>query len=367
MKSLLPIGCLFAASVVQAQSNVAIYGIIDAAVGVSASGNGAGSIKRVDSGVGPASRLGFRGREDLGGGLRAEFVLEQGIGIDVGALQPGGLGFGRQSWAGFGTKDWFVSAGRQYSQMDEAFARSSAAVFFYWGSPIGVGFGGNASPKATPSSGGFQATDRISNSVKLAFGGQNLGGSVYVGAGDEAPSGSGHIWGGGVYYSEGAFRVDVAYNRYRQYAADIPANAGPAWAFDGFVGASYDFGAVKVNAAYYLANPSEANTVLVAATTLKTKAMWIGARVPVGSSTFIAQVINAQYDHIAGVTQGKATTLQLAYEYSLSKQTTLYASFGQVANNATGNQVLTAGSNAVAATGFGADPKAASVGITKRF
>src|SRR5438876_3089347 len=84
-----------------AQSNVTIYGLLDATVGVSKTNSGTTTpggatpvtgqrLYRMDSSVGPGSRLGFRGTEDLGGGLKANFLIEQGIAVDTGALQQGG-------------------------------------------------------------------------------------------------------------------------------------------------------------------------------------------------------------------------------------------------------------------------------------
>jgi len=60
-----------------AQSSVTIYGLVD--VGVQGLSNGNGKQAKVESGQESGSRLGFKGTEDLGGGLKANFVLEQGI------------------------------------------------------------------------------------------------------------------------------------------------------------------------------------------------------------------------------------------------------------------------------------------------
>src|SRR6267142_2250916 len=67
---------------------VEIYGIVDVGV-VFEGGNAAGSITKVTSGVESGSRIGFRGREDLGDGLSAYFVLESGFSADTGAGAQG--------------------------------------------------------------------------------------------------------------------------------------------------------------------------------------------------------------------------------------------------------------------------------------
>lgn len=72
-----------------AQTNVSIYGIVDAAF-VHESGGAAGSVNKITSGAGSASRIGFRGTEDLGGGVAALFVLETGMRIDTGEVDAAG-------------------------------------------------------------------------------------------------------------------------------------------------------------------------------------------------------------------------------------------------------------------------------------
>jgi len=75
MKEYAAIAVLAAASAsTSAQSSVTVFGVLDANVG--SVNNGAGSIKSVGNSGNETSRLGFRGTEDLGGGLRAGFWLE---------------------------------------------------------------------------------------------------------------------------------------------------------------------------------------------------------------------------------------------------------------------------------------------------
>src|SRR4051812_6715713 len=67
-----------------AQSSVTIFGVVDAAV-QHVSGDGNGSITRMVAGSNSSSRLGFRGTEDLGGGMSAGFWLEAALQNDNGA------------------------------------------------------------------------------------------------------------------------------------------------------------------------------------------------------------------------------------------------------------------------------------------
>lgn len=101
-KSFMALAVLACTGGAMAQSNVTLYGRIDASLG-STKFNGV-STTQLYSGNLSASRWGMRGSEDLGGGLKAIFQLETGINADEGT---GPSGFSRQSWVGlsggFGT------------------------------------------------------------------------------------------------------------------------------------------------------------------------------------------------------------------------------------------------------------------------
>ena len=94
-----------------AQSSLTIYGLFD--IGIEAAKSGGGTTVREISGGSFGSRLGFRGVEDLGGGLSAVFRLENGFVGDSGTLAQGGLIFGREASVGL-AKEGFgaVTLGR---------------------------------------------------------------------------------------------------------------------------------------------------------------------------------------------------------------------------------------------------------------
>src|SRR5450830_703589 len=83
------------ASIASAQTNVTIYGIVDA--GLVRESGGSANYTKLTSGVGSASRIGFRGTEDLGSGLAAIFTLETGTKIDTGEVDTAGSIFNRQA------------------------------------------------------------------------------------------------------------------------------------------------------------------------------------------------------------------------------------------------------------------------------
>lgn len=95
-------------------SQVELYGIVD--VGVAYSNHRpSGTWKEVHSGGLAGNRLGFRGTEDLGGGLRAQFVLEHGLNVDTGAQADAGKFWNRMVYAGLGGPWGNLTVGRQYT------------------------------------------------------------------------------------------------------------------------------------------------------------------------------------------------------------------------------------------------------------
>ncbi|MDF3834348.1 porin [Cupriavidus basilensis] len=111
------------ASAAQAQSSVTMYGVVDAGIEyVSHAGTtGSGSAYRVKSGNSAASRWGLRGKEDLGGGLSAIFVLENGFFVDTGMAAQGGRLFGRKAFVGIAGPWGQITLGRQYNILGDIF------------------------------------------------------------------------------------------------------------------------------------------------------------------------------------------------------------------------------------------------------
>lgn len=102
-----------------AAQTLTLFGLVDLAVEhvnhVGAGGDGLTRMPGLTGSV--ASRLGLRGSEDLGDGLRAVFTLEQGFTSDTGTLSQGGRGWGRQAWVGLAGPWGTVSFGRHYTML----------------------------------------------------------------------------------------------------------------------------------------------------------------------------------------------------------------------------------------------------------
>ncbi|WP_077034976.1 porin [Pelomonas sp. KK5] len=97
----------------QQSSSVTIYGSLDQYLNYMTSSSGA-RVKALEDGALLRSRLGFRGVEDLGGGLSAKFQLEMGIGADNGTAADSTRSFDRQAWVGLAGTSWGdVRLGRQ--------------------------------------------------------------------------------------------------------------------------------------------------------------------------------------------------------------------------------------------------------------
>lgn len=95
-----------------AQSSVTVYGVMDEFVTYEKI-TGAPSVKRLDSSGMLASRLGFRGREDLGGGMAANFVIEHGLNADLGTGADANRWANRQAWVGLSSPFGEIRLGRQ--------------------------------------------------------------------------------------------------------------------------------------------------------------------------------------------------------------------------------------------------------------
>ncbi|MEA3117396.1 MAG: ral bacterial porin, family [Paraburkholderia sp.] len=119
MKKTLLVGALTSvfATMAHAQSSVTLYGLIDA--GITYNSNvGGKSLWQETSGAMNSSRWGLRGSEDLGGGLKAIFTLENGFSIANGTLGQQSREFGRQAFVGLSSTEMgSVTLGRQYDDV----------------------------------------------------------------------------------------------------------------------------------------------------------------------------------------------------------------------------------------------------------
>jgi len=146
------------ASVAHAQSSVTLYGLLDAGLTYTSNVNHNAKWAAGSGGINQ-SMFGLRGSEDLGGGLKAIFTLENGFTLTNGALGQHGLLFGRQAFAGLSSNQFgTVTLGRQYDSMVDYLAPLAGA-----GAAKGGVFFGHPYDNDN-----LQNTMRINNAVKYA-------------------------------------------------------------------------------------------------------------------------------------------------------------------------------------------------------
>lgn len=310
-----------------AQSNVTVYGIVDMAVVRESGGVGANAAStKLTSGVESGSRLGFKGTEDLGGGLSAIFLLENGFQVDTGAMGQGGLLFGRQAYVGLQGSAGTVTLGRQYTPQYLAVAAVD---------PFGSGTAGDT--KNLMASTGNSAS-RMDNAVKYASPQVNgFSADVVYGAGEVAGDNSaGRQFGGALAYVNGPLTVRLAHHNRNNNTATVK-NASSAK--NTVLTALYDFGVAKAHFAYGLdkglnsalpRNLSNPFGYAVAPTpSTDSNVVLLGVTVPQGVGTWLASYIRKN-DKTAF--NQDAQQFAAGYRYYLSKRTDLYGVYAYIRN-----------------------------------
>ena len=334
-KSLLALAVLAAASgAASAQSSVTLYGKVDLGL-VMDSGNSAGKSLRLDSGVTGGSRIGFKGVEDLGGGMKAAFQLETGFCADSAQGSPnfctGSNQFmGRQAHGDLTGSFGALSAGRQYSL---GFNNLSTI------DPFGTGFAGQVNNIVDPSG------IRLNNSVTYST--PNIGGvtgSVEMALGEQTGNWQANReTGAGLTYASGP-----AYAGFTFY--DVGAANGIGAARKNYLlGGTYDFGVVKVHALVQKSTGPASLDVLD---------MMGGVTIPVAGGQVLASYIH----HNDRTSADKdAQQVGVGYLYPLSKRTSVYMAFARI-NNEHG-AAFTVGN----ATATGTGDKAFNLGVVHNF
>ncbi len=301
-----------------AQSTVQLYGLVDLSVGQFQTAGGL-KVKRLDSGNMSTSYIGFKGTEDLGGGLKAGFTLDAFLLADSGGASrvPGVDAF----WArnanvslsgGFGNlrlgrmgPPLFVST-LLFNAFGDSFGYSPAIRQYYaapYGTPL-VGDSGwnNAIGYTSPRMGGLTAT-------------------VMVAAGEGAATSKGRNTGANLLYFGGPLALSAAWQKVQSQGT----LGRPISAFPGFssqtayqVGGSFDAGAVKFFAQYGRISTDAASDV-------KATNTHAGVSVPLGAGKLLAQYGRSKLDFLPPTADKTSQMLTLAYDYYLSKRTDLYA------------------------------------------
>lgn len=339
------------AGTAQAQ-NVQIYGLLDTAVEHLTNVGAAGTaITRMPGLTGSVpSRLGFRGTEDLGGGMKALFTLEAGLGVDTGTSNQGGRFFGRQSFVGLQGPWGTVSLGRQYSML-------------FWSQLDADILGPNAYGSGSMDS--YLPNARVDNALawRGSFGAWSAGATYSFGrdAVNAGPSPAGtncagesatdtkacREWSAMVKYDAGAWGVTAAIDQIR----------GGTGAFAGLTSSdltdtrSTVTGWYRVNGDLKLGGGLIARKNEGSTATPRSDLWYLGASwKPAPLWTVDAEVFKLDFKN----SPNGATLLAVRGSYALSKNTVLYATAGHIGNDgATALSVSNAAAGNAPAAGAG--------------
>ncbi|WP_144151403.1 porin [Paraburkholderia sp. BCC1885] len=349
-------------------NGVALYGSVD--MGVNYQSAGGRSLWQTQSGGEWTSKFGMFGREDLGGGWRAEFNLESGFLANNGATQSSTAFFNRQSWVGIGSPVYGrLRFGEQIGTglplfIDVFGTVGTNSVYTWLGTAVvqtakGIGYNSDLGPGAT------QLPARVSNAItylsptyaglstELMYAPSNVAGR------SPTASAQGALlqWYNGTAYVSGSYNQVWGQNGMSTVRNDLYG-----------IGAVYDTGKVVLSAAFNQYAPRLAGDGIARVYTL-------GTIVPVGHHALRASVV---YRDTSGVRDaqdnpGKDSALgvMLGYDYTLSKRTGLYARAGFIRNYGistvlrNNNPLPTQPDSTVPQTGM--TPVTASVGMYHNF
>ncbi|RYX90000.1 MAG: porin [Comamonadaceae bacterium] len=332
-KSLVALAVLAASGVASAQSTVTLYGLIDTYVGAQKTTVGGNGTRQsvVNSGGLQTSRFGLKGSEDLGGGLAANFQLENGFNVDTGATPNNGATnqsiFSRQSWVGLSGGFGQVKIGKMWTPFDEV--KGSGAA----------GFDGNVLAPATNVWASNNYNDRPGNSLYYStpsFGGFSAAAMYAFGENKTPTNNAGKTAGFNVAYNAGPLAAALSYQSEKP-GGNAVGLAGRTTKFTQ-VNASYDFGVAKLLGAYGRVqdglNPTRGFAVD------KSTEYQIGVDVPLGGAfTLSGGYARSKDDQLGGAPEIKRKGYSIAGLYALSKRTNLYAGVQQAKENAYGPAV----------------------------
>jgi predicted porin len=394
-KSLIALAVMAAAGAASAQSSVTLFGIVDLAV-KHVRGDGNGKQTQLARDGYNSSRLGFRGTEDLGGGMSASFWLEAGINPDTGngdssninnqstgglvvAGAPAagatarlggtqGLTFNRRSTVSLAGGWGELRLGRDYAPhfwnwtIFDPFGTQGvgSATNLISGAGLGTtaiaGGGGTNLPtlvRASNSIGYFLPANLggFYGQVMYAFG-ENASTCTVATASGSCPGAEddGRHVGARLGFGSGPFNIALGYGR-TEYAATSPQGGDyRVWN----LGGQWDFGVAKLLGQY-------SRDEIESATNPHQRSYLIGALVPVGAGEIRVSFVNTKTTNAAN--GSGARQLALGYVHNLSKRTAVYATYARLQNRGDG----TLYHNGRPVTDLGGDSDGVDIGLRHSF
>jgi predicted porin len=339
------LGAAFASPAI-AQTSVTVSGVVDSYVGSMRYSGDAASQSVVNSGGLTTSWFGFKGTEDLGGGLKATFNLTSFIKSDTGAQGrfPGDTLFSRDANVGLSGGFGAITLGRGLAP------QFLPTILF---NPFGDSF--TFSPLILQADVPLFNASGWTNSVagdtgwsnEIIYSTPSLGGlkaNIHYQFGEVAGNTSKRNVGANALYFNGPLALTAFYHSVKvnnplnlpagnvQPGGNIPLPSGQfassqnAW----MVGGSYDLKAAKLFATYGQTSHD---------IDLNDKTYSVGATVPAGSGKFMASWAETRRSGAAIGASQKRDTISVGYDYDLSKRTDLYAVVmnDKISNQTTGN------------------------------
>lgn len=347
-KSLVALAALAVAGIASAQSSVTLFGVVDAGVRYTETKVNGVQTKnwQLASGGITTSRLGFRGTEDLGGGLAASFWLEAGYNADSGlgnggrgdAAADSGFNFNRRSTVSLSGGFGEIRLGRDFNVTYlndtnfDPFATTGIGGSLIDNTRAGYALTGN--PLAN------NQYVRTNNAVSY-FLPSNLGGFYgqlqYAFAEQPKTDGfatnnSNRNVGGRFGYANGPLDVAVAYSQTNLGAATggglAVANVDTTAVKELNLGASYDFGVVK--AFGEVMSTKIENDLVVLNNNNNAYGFLLGATAPVGAGLVRLAYSQVKYSSDFIGADPLSRKLAVGYIHNLSKRTALYTNYARV-------------------------------------
>ncbi|MBG9390496.1 porin [Caenimonas aquaedulcis] len=327
---------LLACALGHAQSTVQIYGTIDEFAGrlTTETATTRSSSTVLNNGGMTTSFLGFRGTEDLGGGLRAVFALETFIRADTGAIGRNDADpfWGRLSIVGLEGGWGKLTLGRHVTPYSLATTLNTPFVGSTTLSPVfahvynlnlqgGTRFD-NGVQYSLPRLGGFAAD------FLYSMGRENATPSV-----DRKRDRAFEAVGS---YTTGPAKLTAGYHYINLNNAGDDHDQN-AW----MVAGTYDFGVIKVNAQHHRVR--EQSTTI--ATNARRRTTEAGVTIPVGAGSILATYVRSSMRDASPATPDGRRSFSIGYDYNLSKRTDIYTAYyrDRLVNPMTQQTILAAG------------------------
>lgn len=340
------------ATAAHAQSSVTFYGIVDSALQVGKFDRDISPTPMAASGNLQASRFGFRGAEDLGGGNSANFQLETGFNTDTGA-GGGNTLFNRGASVGLSSRSYgSVDAGFLYLPIYWVFLSSDVSTYGL-ANPAAIMSLEHSSTLGSSGTGGFYP-NAVRYRTPVLFGGLTSEIGYSFGAeNNEGLNDAGRNAGANMQYTRERFTVGYGYNRYRYFAAGSPTVSSAQ--ITQVLSGNYKIGDNAVGANYVHSTRSDATGWFASA-------FMVNAKIPFGQG-------DIELGAARRIQNGDAHAMayDIGYVYFLSKRTQLYTYATTIRNNSRSTQgfALLNASYATVSPGF--NPWAITAGLRTSF